>query len=111
MDSSTILFALGSLMVGIWLIFVINGDFKEKRKGKPLPGPMQPSKPAPVKRGRPTAGGAHSLSNLRQPVVPPVKSAKASPAGAERGSAAGDRLESLDAAAVRKTFERFRREP
>lgn len=111
MDSSSILFALGSLMVGIWLIFVINGDFKEKRRGKPATGPMQPAKPAPVKRARPTAGGAHSLSSLRQPVVPAVKAGKASPAGAERGSAAGDRLESLDAAAVRETFERFRHEP
>lgn len=110
MDTSSILFALGALMAGIWLIFIINGDFKEKRRGKHAFGPMPPARPTAASRPRAVRTGAPSVNNLRRPAVPAVKATSGSPAGAEQGLVA-DQLENLDAAAVRETFERFRHEP
>lgn len=108
MEISSLLFALGLFMAGIWLIFTISGDLKEKqRRAQRIPD-VQRRRPhaarhvSPGVRGA-TAGGAQQS--------PPVKEADApaSQAGVEKTGTV-DESQGLDAAVVRERFERFTHE-
>ncbi|MDX6696414.1 MAG: hypothetical protein QOF02_4017 [Blastocatellia bacterium] len=115
MELSSILFAFCLLSAGIWLIFTINGDFKEKqRQGQRL------AASAPVKRlpaARPAAATARAatgraMTNARQlSPAPTVESPRAAvaPAKVEQAGAI-DPFQLLNTAVMRETFERFTRE-
>jgi hypothetical protein len=110
MEISSLLFALGLFMAGIWLIFTISGDLKEKqRRAQRIPD---------VHRRRPHAarhvssgarGPAESAARQSTPVPEADAAAAASQTGGERTEPV-DESQGLDAAVVRERFEKFTHE-
>lgn len=106
MEIGSLLFALGLFMAGIWLIFIISGDFKEKkRRAQSIPD---------VQRRRPHAarhvssgarGGAESSARQTQPASK-ADSPGASTAGVEQAGPT-DESQGLNTAVVRERFEKF----
>jgi hypothetical protein len=100
MDVSSLVFALGLFSAGVLLIFMISGDFKEKkRQVQKIPESVQRSPHA-----------AHSVRAIaRQASTPPrVNSVNTATAAAVNVEAV-DQLQGLNVAVVRETFERFTR--
>lgn len=99
MELGSLVFALILFSVGIWLIMTISGNFKEKNIH------VQRIQDAPHKSAR-AAPRAASAGARRQPVAPLLVkgNAPALPAGSVE---AADQLQTINAAAVRETFERF----
>ena len=108
MDLNSLVFALGLFSAGVWLIVMISGDFKEKKKqvqripNAPRRNPQVGQRVAPSAQ-RNTANVA------RRPSTPQAVSINKSPAAAE-GIVAADSLQNMNAAMLRETFERFSRE-
>lgn len=109
MELSAILFSLGLFSAGIWLIFTISGDFKEKRRrvqrieGVPRPSThlaRHASRSAPER----AVSGARQLSTVKPVVAPGVA------ANAVEKFGTVDPFEGMNAAFLRETFERFTRE-
>lgn len=105
MEISSLMFALGLLSAGIWLIFTINGEFKgkqrqEQRFSSPVPNRNQtlPRQTTPARR-----------TVLPPTPAPPARAAKIATVADERKGAA-DKWQSLDAAVVYEKFEKFTRE-
>lgn len=109
MEISSLLFSLGLFSAGIWLIFTINGDFKEKRRqgqrtaGVPRPTPHLARHAARNAQGR-AIGNARQLSASK-----PVSAPRATPNDVEKRGVT-DQFEGLNAAFLRETFEKFKRE-
>ncbi len=112
MDLSSLVFALILFSAGVWLIFMISGDFKGKKKqAQQIPPPAHRIAPQP-RRAANTAARAHAFGNTRQAQTPkPAVAVGSSLAVVEQASAAADPLQSLSVGLVRETFERFTREP
>jgi hypothetical protein len=97
--------------MGIWLIFIISGDYKEKKRQEqrmiaaPIRHPPAPARPAAAPVARPRA----APSSLRSATPPALDSPDAASAGIEK-SASLDQWQGLSVSAIRETFERFRRE-
>lgn len=109
MEISSLLFALGLFVAGIWLIHVISGDFKEKtRRAQRIPD-VQRRRPHAARHVSPAARGVAASSALLPPPMQKADSAYAPTAGVERVGPI-DLLQDLNAAVVRETFERFTRE-
>ncbi|HEY0405371.1 MAG TPA: hypothetical protein VGC89_06570 [Pyrinomonadaceae bacterium] len=109
MELSSLLFSLGLLSAGIWLILTINGDFKEKqRQGQRLAA--APAKQQQLARP-PAAATRRAMTNARRlSTAPTVDSPRsAAPPTAEQAEAT-DQFQHLNAALVLETFERFRSE-
>jgi hypothetical protein len=111
MDLSAFLFSLGLLLAGIWLVFAISGDFKEKKRQAQriaLPGNRNPLTAAAARQ---TAHGQGRIapSAARTPPPPVNMLAEAAPAGTEK-AAAVDQFQGLTVSSIRETFERFTRE-
>lgn len=105
MEISSLMFALGLLSAGIWLIFTINGEFKGKqRREQRLP--IAPHRNQPLARQTSTARRTAALS---RPAAPPAPTAQIAPAVDEQKSVA-DKWQSLDASVVYEGFEKFTRE-
>lgn len=111
MDIGALLFALGLLMVGIWLIFKMSSDLKEKTRRPQAVAITPQRKPQPARQvsarvrqpleSRPRA--------LEPPPAPQTERIGASPAGGERSAAGADQWEYLNVAMLRETFEKFTR--
>lgn len=100
MDLSSLVFALGLFSAGVLLIFMISGDFKEKkRQVQRIPDSVHRSPHA----------ARHLPAVARQSSTPSrVNAVNASRTAAVKVEAV-DQLQSLNAAVVRETFERFTR--
>lgn len=109
MEISSLLFALGLFMAGIWLIFTISGDLKEKqRRAQRIPD-VQRRRPHAARHVSPGVRGA-TAGGVKQ--SPPVKEADAPDASQTSVEKTGmvDESQGLDAAVVRERFERFTHE-
>lgn len=108
METNSLLFSLGLLLAGVWLIFTINNDLKEKRR--------QVQRVLDTPRRNPQM--AHRVSNgvwretennaRHRPSPPPVEASKAATANSKKADVT-DPWQTLNAAVVRETFERFTR--
>ncbi len=100
MDFSSLVFALGLFSAGVLLIFMISGDFKEKKR--------QVQKiPNSVQRTPHAANPVRAIA--RQPSTPSrVNSVSAATAAAVKVEAV-DQFQGLSVAVLRETFERFTR--
>jgi hypothetical protein len=100
MEVSSLVFALVLFSAGMLLIFLISGDFKEKKRQ------VQRIPDAPH---RSPHGVPHASKGARQTSTPPrvnaIKPATATAARVETG----DQFQGLSVALVRETFERFTR--
>jgi hypothetical protein len=110
MEFSSLVFALVLFSAGVWLIFMISGDFKG-RKGQvqqipPAPhrNPQRP-RPAPITGARP-----HAFNSTRQTPTPQHVGAVGNALVVVEQAVAADPLQSLSVGMVRETFERFTRE-
>jgi hypothetical protein len=117
MELSSLLFSLGLLSAGIWLIFTISGDFKEKqRQGQRLDG--ERSRRPPIARPATNAAARRAMTNAPRlstalPLEAPRAAAAATAAArasVEQTKATADQFQHLNAAVLRETFERFSRE-
>jgi hypothetical protein len=116
MELSSLLFSLGLLSAGIWLIFTISGDFKEKqRQGQRLDGAH--AKRQPIARPAANAAARRAMTNApRLSTALPLEAPRAAAATAaarasvEQTKATVDQFQHLNAAVLRETFERFSRE-
>jgi hypothetical protein len=112
MELSSLVFALGLFSAGVWLIFMISGDFKaKKRQVQQIPpgprrGAQQPARRASI------AGAQRSSTavSTRQPSTPRHVEAVGNSLAAVEKAGAVDPLQGLSVAFVRETFERFTRE-
>ena len=107
MDFGAVLFAFGLLMAGMWLIFSMSRDLKDKkRRTQEIEVALQ-RRPMAVGRAS-TAVRARALSSPPAPVPLALKATgqDAFPARSETGATA-DQLQNLNAAFVRETFEKF----
>ncbi|HEY0385532.1 MAG TPA: hypothetical protein VGC64_05950 [Pyrinomonadaceae bacterium] len=104
MEISSLMFALGLLSAGIWLIFTINGEFKGKqRREQRFPPTLHGNQP--LARQTQTA----RRTALSRPAAPPVPAVKTEPL-ADKQQSASDKWETLDAAVVYERFEKLTRE-
>jgi hypothetical protein len=101
MEISSLLFALGLFMAGIWLIFIINGDFKEKKRRAQQISDAQHRRPLPSRRV--AQGGA------RQSPASKGNATDSATAGGESAEPI-DEQQGLNTAVVRERFERFTHE-
>lgn len=103
MEVSSVLFALGLFMAGIWLIFIISGDFKEKKRRAQRIPDMHRRRPHAARHVSSGARGvAESSAQQQQPPVPDVDST----AGVEKAGPT-DESQGLNTAVVRERFEKF----
>jgi hypothetical protein len=107
-EISSLLFALGLFVAGIWLIRITGGDFKEKTMRTQTIPDVQRHSPHATPHVSSDAGGV-AVSGARHPSPMQNDSAFAPTAGVERVGPI-DRLQDLNAAVVRETFERFTQE-
>lgn len=108
MELSSLLFSVGLFSAGIWLIFTISGDFKEKRRQGQRTASVRPPHPARrVSSSR--APGITATSALRISTTPPVDAPRAQPNEVDKQTST-DPFERLTAAFLRETFEKFRRD-
>ena len=109
MEISSLLFALGLFMAGIWLIHIISGDVKEKTmRAQRIPN-AQRRRPHAARHVSSGARGVAASGALLPPPMQKADSAYASTAGVEKVGPI-DLLQDLNAAVVRETFERFTQE-
>lgn len=109
MDFGAVLFAFGLLMAGMWLIFSMSRDLKDKNRRTQQEIEVALQQRRPTNGGRAsTAGRARALSRPPAQVALALKATRqgASPARGETGATA-DQLQNLNAAFVRETFEKF----
>jgi hypothetical protein len=100
MDLSSLVFALGLFSAGVLLIFMISGDFKEKkRQVQRIPDSVHRS--------------PHATHNVPAVARQPSTPSRVNTGDATRTMAVtvetADQLQSLNVAVVRETFERFTR--
>jgi hypothetical protein len=109
MDVGTLLFALILLSAGIWLIYNVSGDFKEKGRQGQRFADVPYRKPHVANRSTP--GACNSLERVSHtyPSAPKIDAQKASAVRLERLITA-DPLQSFSESFVREKFERFQRE-
>jgi hypothetical protein len=108
MEISSLLFAFGLLSAGIWLIFTINGEFKEKQR-REQGFPAAPNRNPQLARA-PSSTAPRRAALARTSESPtPAHPAKI-PLAADERTTAADKWQSLDAAFVYESFERFTRE-
>jgi len=108
MDLNSLVFALGLFSAGVWLVFMISGDFKGKKK-QVQRIPNAPRRSPQTGRNVATSAQRSAANSARRPTTPQVNVVNNSPAAAERVVAA-DSLQNMNAAILRETFERFSRE-
>lgn len=113
MEFSSLVFALILFSAGVWLIFMISGDFKGKNKQAqhvPTPARRNPPRSPHVAN---TPARAHAFNSPRQVQTPkPAGAVNSSLVVVEQATAgAADPLQSLSVGLIRETFERFTREP
>jgi hypothetical protein len=108
MEISSLMFALGLLSAGIWLIFMINGEFKGKqRHGQRFP--PAPNRNQPLARQTSTARRTATTTALARPDAPPAPAVKIASVPDEQKRTT-DKWQSLDASVVYERFEKFTRE-
>ena len=110
MELSALLFSLGLLLAGIWLIFTISGDFREKRRQEPRAAEPLRRNPTAARYVPPVAR-QRTNDNPRQPSKRAQAAATTTASDASSKSVEktvpADPFEDLNASVIHETFERF----
>jgi len=109
MELSALLFSFILLTAGLWLVFMISGDFKKRSRQEPSV-PDAARRIPHAARHVPSGASPRVAGSRQQSSTPPrAESPNASTADIEQALPV-DRLQGLNVRVVRETFERFTRE-
>lgn len=108
METSALLFSLGLLLAGVWLIFTINSDLKEKRRQVQRIPDTPRRNPHTMPRVSNVVQRETGNSARHKPSPPPLEASKAPTAKSKKADIT-DPWQTLNTALVRETFEKFTR--
>jgi hypothetical protein len=110
MELNALLFSLGLLLAGIWLIFTISGDFREKKRLEQRAA-EPPRRHPHAARYVPPVAQPSAANHSRQSSTPTRTDAPiAAPKVAEKKEPV-DPFQDLSVSVIHETFERFNRKP